>query len=85
MSIELIDESKSIAIELEQLGYKQESLSLQNTIEAGTVGGEILMALRFNLNEILKNNGSLGIKLKSKMKRVVKDIKIYIKTPFDSY
>lgn len=74
MNRDWIEESKMIALELENLGYKEEARKIFNAIEAGSTAGEILMSLRWNLHEILKMDLNIRNDLKLKIAATINGI-----------
>jgi hypothetical protein len=69
-----IKESKIVATDLKIAGYEDEPRRIMDAIESGSTGGEILMALRWTLEEIVKVNPSIKSDIKRRIKEITKGI-----------
>lgn len=76
MSRDWIQEAKVVAAELKVFGLDEEPRRIIEAIEAGATGGEILMAIRWNLNEILKTNPDIQDELKERITDIAKGITV---------
>jgi hypothetical protein len=57
-------------------GLEEESRRIIEAIEGGSTGGEILMALRWNIEEIIKANSEIEVELRKRMEKIIKGISI---------
>lgn len=60
-------------------GLKPEADQLQQCIEAGATGTEILMALRWNLQKMMQSSPSLSDVTKSRARQVLAGIDLLLK------
>ncbi|HEV2327618.1 MAG TPA: hypothetical protein VGY56_02390 [Verrucomicrobiae bacterium] len=65
---------REFAESLSAIGLSEWTLRLTNAIKAGSTGGEILMALRWNLQELLQNEPLLTGSLKQQAEDFIKEI-----------
>ncbi len=66
-------EIRKYAKQLETLGFLKYSSKLLDAIEKGSTGGEIVMALRHNLQELLKSE-ELSDAMKQQAKKFISKI-----------
>ena len=69
-----IQESKLLAADLKISGFENEPKWIMNAIESGSTGGEIYMALRWTLGEILKANPLLKADIRQRIDGIRKGI-----------
>jgi hypothetical protein len=74
MNRDWINEARAIADELKITGFEKESCRILDAIDSGSTGGEILMALRWNLEEILKSSSSFDFGLRGQIEEISKGI-----------
>jgi hypothetical protein len=70
---DLFTRVKQFAAELTRLGLNDWALRLINSIEEGSTSGEILMAIRWNLQELLRNE-TLSELLQQQAKRFIEEV-----------
>jgi hypothetical protein len=74
MNRDWINEARAIADELKITGFEKESCRILDAIDSGSTGGEILMALRWNLEEILKSSSLFDFGLRGQIEEISKGI-----------
>jgi len=74
MNRDWINEARTIAGELKITGFEKESCRILDAIDSGSTGGEILMSLRWNLEEILKSSSSFDFSLRDRIEEISRGI-----------
>lgn len=74
MNRDWVQDSKLVAEKLQLAGFADAQKKLIESIEAGSTGGEILMALRWNFQEILKNSSTIKNELKKTIIEIIEGI-----------
>jgi hypothetical protein len=70
MNKDWIQESKVLAADLRVAGFEEEPRRIMDAIESGSTGGEIYMALRWTLGEVLKENPAMEAEVKQRIDEI---------------
>lgn len=78
MTIDYYAEAREVARYLDEGGHATEARSVIESIETGATGTEILMALRWNLEQLERANLSLSHDIRSRIRNLVNNISLII-------
>lgn len=70
----IIDDARSCAEQLKTAGLSDWEKKIVNAIESGSTGGEIVMALKWNLQELLKLQTNLPAPTRELAQKIVYEI-----------
>lgn len=71
---DIVKEAQHCAQQLQEAGIPEWSRRILDAIEAGATGGEIVMALRWNLQELEKSSVALPAQIKQSVRQIIQEI-----------
>ncbi len=74
MAEDVIDNAKDIAKDLNELGYSDLAQEITDSIKFSSTGTELFMKLRWNLDNILKEQKKIDRNIRNKIKNLINDI-----------